>query len=60
MSKIRITLKKGLSGRIAKHRKTVSALGLKHVNHQVIKDDHPAVRGMVKKIDYLLTVEEIK
>lgn len=60
MSKLKITLKKSLSGKITKHRKTISALGLRHINHQVIKDDHPAIRGMIKKVDYLLTVEEIE
>lgn len=60
MSKLKITLKKSLSGRITKHRRTISALGLKHINHQVVKDDHPAIRGMIEKVNYLLTVEEMK
>lgn len=60
MSKLRITLKKSLTGRIAKHKKTISALGLKHINHQVVKDDHPTIRGMIEKVSYLLVVEEIK
>lgn len=60
MKKISITLKKSLIGRIEKHRKTIKALGFKKVGQTLVKDDNPAIRGMIKKVDYLLDVKEDK
>lgn len=60
MKQIKITQKKSLIGRIGKHRRTARALGLKKINHSVIKDDTPEIRGMVASIRYLLEVEEVK
>jgi large subunit ribosomal protein L30 len=41
------------------HRGTLRALGLKRMNHTVIHDDTPVVRGMVRKVAYLLQVREV-
>jgi large subunit ribosomal protein L30 len=38
---------------------TLRALGIKKINHAVIRPDNPSVRGMVQKIRHLLEVEEI-
>lgn len=56
--KLRITLKKSTIGCVPKHRKIVEALGLRKVNHTVEQPDNPAIRGMIKQVSYLLTVEE--
>ena len=58
MSKIMITLKKSLIGRKPSHIATASALGLRKINKTVTVNDNPAIRGMVNKIQYLLSVEE--
>ncbi len=39
-------------------RKTVVALGLGKLNSSVIKEDNPAVRGMITAVSHLVTVEE--
>ncbi len=56
--KIKITLKKSTIGCIPKHRKIVEALGLRKLNKTVEMPDNAAVRGMIKKVDYLVKVEE--
>ena len=36
----------------------LKGLGLRRIRHEVVREDTPAVRGMVTKIEYLLEVEE--
>ena len=60
MKQLKITQKKSLIGRMANHRRTIRALGLKRINHSVVHNDTPQIRGMIHKVDYLLAVEEVK
>ncbi len=39
-------------------RKTVEALGLKKTNSSVVVEDNPAIRGQIKQVKHLVTVEE--
>ncbi|MDR1085706.1 MAG: 50S ribosomal protein L30 [Deltaproteobacteria bacterium] len=55
---LKITQTKSIIGRQPKHRRTVRALGLHRIGQTVIHSDSPAIRGMVKKVEYLLKVEE--
>ena len=55
---LKITLVKSLIGRLPKHLATVECLGLKKINSMVIKKNTPALLGMIKKVNYLLKVEE--
>ena len=52
-----VTLIKSFYGRLPAHRATVNGLGLKRINHTVELQDTPEVRGMIKKVSYLLKVE---
>ncbi len=56
---LKVTLKKSLIGTPEKHRLSVKSLGLRHVNHQVVLQDNPSIRGVINKIHYLVTVEEV-
>ncbi len=56
-SKVRVTLVRSINGTIGKHRETVRGLGLRRINHTVELEDTPAIRGMIKKVDYLVRVE---
>jgi len=56
---LKITQIKSAIGYKPKAKRTLSALGLKKMNHCVEKTDNPQIRGMIKKIDYLIKVEEI-
>lgn len=58
MSKIKVTLKKSLIGRKKDHIATAKALGLSKIGKSIEHNDTPQIRGMIKKIEYLLQVEE--
>ena len=55
---IKITQIKSSIGYKKKAKKTLAALGLKKLNHTVVKIDTVQIRGMINKIYYLLKVEE--
>ncbi len=60
MSKtLRVTLIRSLIGITEKHRATVRGLGLRRTGHSVELVDSPEVRGMIRKIPYLLRWEEL-
>jgi len=52
-----ITLIKSRSGRLPKHKATLTGLGLRRVNQTVKLEDTACVRGMINQISYLLKVE---
>ncbi|MHB1127429.1 MAG: 50S ribosomal protein L30 [Bacillota bacterium] len=58
--KIKITLIKSFIGRTEQQKETARALGLNKIRSTVVKDDSPSIRGMVRKIEHLLQVEEIE
>jgi len=41
-------------------KRTIRALGLRRMHHEVILPDNPAIRGMVFKVKHLVTVEEFE
>ncbi len=41
------------------HRKNVKALGLRKIGQVIEKEDNPQTRGMIRKVEHLLEVEEI-
>ncbi|HVF63451.1 MAG TPA: 50S ribosomal protein L30 [Casimicrobiaceae bacterium] len=53
---LRVTLVRSTSRTVKGHRETVRGLGLKWTNHTVEVEDTPAVRGMIRKVGYLLKV----
>ncbi len=57
--KLKVTLVRSPIGAVPKNRKTVAALGLRKIDQSNILPDNPAVRGMVKKVQHLVKVEEL-
>ena len=55
---IKITQIRSRIGYKQKAKKTLDALGLRKMHQTVEKVDTPAIRGMIKKIEYMLKVEE--
>ena len=55
--KIKVTLVKSVIGTKQDHRATVRGLGLRRINHTTELQDTPAVRGMLKKVAYLVKYE---
>ena len=60
MNKLKITYTKSSIGYNQSQKATVEALGLRKLNQIVIQDDTPVIRGMVKKVEHLVSVEEVK
>jgi large subunit ribosomal protein L30 len=56
---LEITQIKSAIGRKPDHRGTLRALGLKRIRHTVVQEDTPVIRGMVKKVAYLLEVRPV-
>jgi len=56
---IKITQTKSGIGFHKKQKLTLKALGLRKMNHSVVKTETPQIIGMVTKIRHLVTVEEI-
>tara|TARA_Y100000591_G_scaffold315590_1_gene323327 strand:- start:5097 stop:5276 length:180 start_codon:yes stop_codon:yes gene_type:complete len=57
---LKIKLTKSPIGYKPKAKATIVALGLKKLNHSVIKQDTPQIRGMLKKVNFLVNVSEVK
>ncbi len=60
MAEIKITLVKGLMSRLPNQVRTIKALGLTKRNSSVIKEDNPAIRGMVETVKHMVKIEEVK
>lgn len=58
MKQIKVTLTRSLIGRPEDQRATVKALGLGKMHSSAIKNDTPTIRGMIRKVEHLVTVEE--
>jgi len=56
---LKITLVRSPIGYSKRQKRTVEALGLRRLHQSVLKPDNPAIRGMVRKISHLVTVEEV-
>ena len=54
---VKVTLVKSLIGTMQSHRATVRGLGLRRLNSSAVLADTPAVRGMIKKVSYLVKCE---
>lgn len=54
---VKVTLVRSLIGTRPEHRASVRGLGLRRINHTVELADNPAVRGMIKKVSYLVRCE---
>ncbi len=56
MAQIKIKQIKSRINCPAVQKRTLDALGLKKMNHTVVKEDTPSVRGMVNKVHHLVEV----
>ena len=59
MAKLKITLIKSINKAKENQIATVKALGLKKIRSSVEQNDNPQIRGMIKKVSHLVSVEEI-
>ena len=56
---LKVTLLKSRFGRLKSHRACVSGLGLRKIRQSVVVLDTPENRGMINKVSYLVSVEEL-
>lgn len=59
MSKqFKVTLVRSLNGRVRRHKACVAGLGLRRIHQTVTVTDTPQNRGMMRKVSYMLKVED--
>lgn len=55
---IKVTQVRSAIGRPASQKATLVGLGLNKMNKTVVLEDTPSIRGMVKKVEHLVRIEE--
>ena len=60
MSKIKVIQTRSIIDRPKDQKKTIKALGLGRPNWEIVHNDTPQIRGMIRKVTHLVKVEEIK
>ena len=58
--KLKVTLVKSTIGAVRKNREIVESMGFKKLNSSVILPDNDATRGQLKKIGFMVRVEEVE
>ena len=56
---LKVTLLKSRFGRLKSHKACVAGLGLRKIRQSVLVLDTPEHRGMLHKVSYLVSVEEV-
>ena len=59
MAKLRIKWVKSAIGYSQDQKDTIRSLGLRKLQQTVEHEDQPAIRGMVRKVNHLVKVEEV-
>jgi large subunit ribosomal protein L30 len=59
MSRLKITQVKSRIGTKQNQRETLRTLGLRKIGQSTVREDLPAVRGMVRTVAHLVKVEEV-
>ena len=60
MARLKGTQTRSPIGQKQNPRETLRSLGLKRIHDVVVKEDRPEIRGMVKTVTHLVTVEEVE
>ncbi len=59
MARLKVTQVKSTIDRLLSQKRTIKALGLGKIRRSVVHNDTPQLRGMIKAVAHLITVEEI-
>jgi large subunit ribosomal protein L30 len=57
--RIKVTQIRSVIHRPQDQKDTVRRLGLHRINDSIVKDDRPEIRGMIRKVQHLVRVEEV-
>ena len=58
--KVKITQTRSGIGRKEGHRRTIRALGIKRHQQSVVHELTPAIEGMIRKVSFMVEVEEVE
>jgi len=58
--KLKVTQVRSVIHRPKDQKETVRRLGLHRINDSIVKEDRPEIRGMIRKVQHLVRVEEVK
>lgn len=59
MARIKVTQVRSTIDRSVKQKRTMIALGLGKIRRAVVHEDTPQIRGMVRIVEHLVTVENV-
>ncbi|MFC5330486.1 50S ribosomal protein L30 [Brachybacterium fresconis] len=59
MMQIKVTQVRSEIGGNQSQRATLRGLGLKRIGDTVVQEDRPEIRGMIRAVTHLVTVEEV-
>ncbi len=59
VKQLKVTQIKSKNGRLAKHKACLLGLGIRRMHHTVVVNDTPENRGMIARVYYMVSVEEI-
>lgn len=59
MTRVKITLSKGINGRKPNHVATIKSLGLRKIGQTVEHNLTDDIQGKIKLVSYLVKVEEV-
>ena len=59
MAKLRVKWVKSAIGYSKDQKATIRSLGLRKLQQSVEHEDNPAMRGMIRKVNHLVKVEEV-
>ncbi|GAB2534279.1 50S ribosomal protein L30 [Brachybacterium huguangmaarense] len=57
---LKVTQTRSVIGGTQPQRDTMRGLGLKRIGDVVVKEDRPEIRGMIRAVTHLVTVEEVE
>ena len=57
---LRITLVRSTIHHPSRQREVVKGLGLRKLHSQVVRPDRPEIRGMIRKVSHLVTVDVLE
>ena len=60
MAELKVTQVRSKIGGNSEQRNSLRSLGLHRIGDVVIKQDRPEIRGMIKAVRHLVTVEEVE
>jgi large subunit ribosomal protein L30 len=55
--KLKVTLVRSGTNRPQRHKDTIKGLGLTRLHKSVVLEDTPAIRGMIRAVSHMVTVE---